>query len=192
MAKKTITMKSLSQEVDLVFLDEQQEPDLSYWEFINQSDADDSDTESLISLENGFVSWYTLTPSSPAPPPPQSPNINQGIEAQVMIEDQYGYNDVNSCNDHVGFYGGYQPEAGSIIYHDDDDEEDYDDDDVDVDGYGLDDELVPWNVSGKLGRQRMRKLGKRVFSKMGSSKRNPYLHVKAGAVHGKHGLGLKA
>jgi hypothetical protein len=72
------------------------------------------------------------------------------------------------------------------------DDEEEDDDDEEDDGYGLNDELVPWNVSGKLGRQRIRKLGKRVFPKMSNSKRSPFLHVKPGCVHGKHGLGLKA
>ncbi|KAK7264253.1 hypothetical protein RJT34_31859 [Clitoria ternatea] len=71
-------------------------------------------------------------------------------------------------------------------YHDDDDE-----DEDDEDGYGLDDELVPWNVSNKFGRERMRKLGKRAFSKMHTSKKSPYLFVRPGCVRGKHGLGLK-
>ena len=61
----------------------------------------------------------------------------------------------------------------------------------DDDGYGLDDELVPWNVSNKFERQRMRKLGKRAFSKMHNSKKSPYLFVRPGCVRGKHGLGLK-
>ncbi|KOM50931.1 hypothetical protein LR48_Vigan08g175800 [Vigna angularis] len=74
-------------------------------------------------------------------------------------------------------------------HRDVDDEEDEDDDDDD--GYGLDDELVPWTVSNKFGRQRMRKLGKRAFSKMHSSKKSPYLFVRPGCVRGKHGLGLK-
>ncbi|KAK4761319.1 hypothetical protein SAY87_006212 [Trapa incisa] len=63
-------------------------------------------------------------------------------------------------------------------------------DDVEEDD-GLDDELVPRNLSGKLGRQRMRKLGKRACSKMNTSKRSPYLYVKPGCLYGKHGLGLK-
>ncbi|XP_039064309.1 uncharacterized protein LOC120209331 [Hibiscus syriacus] len=68
-----------------------------------------------------------------------------------------------------------------------------DDDDGDDDGYGcdLDDELVPRDLAGKFGRQRMRKLGKRAFAKMNNSKRSPFLYVKPGCVHGKHGLGLK-
>ncbi|KAK8564324.1 hypothetical protein V6N12_036450 [Hibiscus sabdariffa] len=57
------------------------------------------------------------------------------------------------------------------------------DDDDDDDGDGdddLDDELIPRGLSGKLGRQRMRKLGKRGFAKMNNSKRSPFLYVKPG------------
>ncbi|XP_020214878.1 uncharacterized protein LOC109798870 [Cajanus cajan] len=79
---------------------------------------------------------------------------------------------------------------GNGHYYYDDDDVDVDDDE-DEDGYGLDDELVPWNVSNKFGRQRMRKLGKRAFSKMHNSKKSPYLFVRPGCVRGKHGLGLK-
>ncbi|KAL6202305.1 hypothetical protein ACLB2K_026013 [Fragaria x ananassa] len=43
------------------------------------------------------------------------------------------------------------------------------------DGYRLDDELVPWSVSEKFVRERMRKLAKRIFAKMQNSKRSPYL-----------------
>ncbi|KAK8561251.1 hypothetical protein V6N13_149578 [Hibiscus sabdariffa] len=65
------------------------------------------------------------------------------------------------------------------------------DDDDDGDDDDLDDELIPRGLSGKVGRQRMRKLGKRAFAKMNNSKRSPFLYVKPGCVHGKHGLGLK-
>ncbi|XP_010098284.2 uncharacterized protein LOC21406291 [Morus notabilis] len=52
--------------------------------------------------------------------------------------------------------------------------------------------LVPWSVNGKFGRQRMRKLGKRGFTKkMSNSKKSPYLFVRPGAVRGKHCLGFK-
>ena len=68
---------------------------------------------------------------------------------------------------------------------------DDDDDDEGDDGYGLDDELVPWSVGDKFGRERMRKLGKRTFAKMQNSKRSPHLVVRPGCVRGKHGLGLK-
>ncbi|GMN55750.1 hypothetical protein TIFTF001_024876 [Ficus carica] len=77
--------------------------------------------------------------------------------------------------------------------HDDheDDDDGYGDHDDGDDAYGLDDELVPWSVGGKFGRQRMRKLGKRGFPKMYNSKRSPYLFMRPGVVRGKHGLGLK-
>ena len=66
-----------------------------------------------------------------------------------------------------------------------------DNDEEEYDRYGIDDELLPWNMNGRLGRQRMRKLGKRVFSKIENLKKNPYLHVKPSAIHGKHGLVLR-
>lgn len=57
--------------------------------------------------------------------------------------------------------------------------------------YDLDDELVPYSAKMKLGRERMRKLGKRSCSKLVKSKRLTYNDNKAGCVRGKHGLGLK-
>ncbi|XP_038693726.1 uncharacterized protein LOC119991445 [Tripterygium wilfordii] len=68
---------------------------------------------------------------------------------------------------------------------------DGDEEDEELDDYDEDDELVPEQVSGKLGRQRMRKIGKRVFARITSSKLSPHGYVKPGCVYGKHGLGLK-
>lgn len=181
----------LLEEEDVVVFEEGHEAnDLSCWELVNPSDAD-SDTESLHSLENGFVSWYSLTTTSS---PPKSPKTDPETQAQNTLQDQDFVNLGNSRDDHQCDYHHY--DVGPIIFSDVVDQyrgdEDEDEDDEEDDGYGLDDELVPWHVTGKLGRQRMRKLGKRVFAKMSNSKRNPYLHVKPGCVHGKHGLGIKA
>ncbi|XP_013649011.2 uncharacterized protein LOC106353736 [Brassica napus] len=67
-----------------------------------------------------------------------------------------------------------------------------DDGDSYDDSYDLDEELVPRSVCKKLGRQRMRKLGKRAIAKVLTSKTSPYSHLKPGCVRGKHGgLGLK-
>lgn len=82
-------------------------------------------------------------------------------------------------------------EDGFAYGYNDAQEEDETDDHDDHDEFDLDDELVPWSVSDKLGRQRMRKLGKRGFTKMYNSKRSPFLFTKPGCVRGKHGLGLK-
>ncbi|KAI9396610.1 hypothetical protein POPTR_004G160700v4 [Populus trichocarpa] len=187
MAKKSITMKPIFQEQDAVFLDEAN--DFSNWELINESDAEDSDTDSLQSLENGFVSWSS----------PRSPKTSQEIVAQDTQQDRdvvFHFNshdhEVDDDDDDDGdvYRGRSILFPAARIQHVDFDFDDEEDDDDD--GYGLNDELVPWNVSGKLGRQRIRKLGKRVFPKMSNSKRSPFLHVKPGCVHGKHGLGLKA
>lgn len=72
-----------------------------------------------------------------------------------------------------------------------DQEEEEEDDDAGDEGYGLDDELIPWTVSGKFGRQRMRKLGKRACAKMNTTKKLPHLYVKSGCVRGKHQLGSR-
>ncbi|KAF9676064.1 hypothetical protein SADUNF_Sadunf09G0099600 [Salix dunnii] len=186
MANKSITMKPLFQEQDVVFYEEGN--GFSNWEFINESDAEDSDSDSLHSLQNGFVFWSSS----------RSRKTGQEIVAQ---DTQQGQDVVFHVNSHL--HEDYDDDDNCCVYRmmpvlfpaarvqygdgiEDDEEVE------EEDGYGLNDELVPWNVSGKLGRQRMRKLGRRIFPKMSSSKRSPFLHVKPGCVHGKHGLGLKA
>ncbi|KAK1369545.1 nonsense-mediated mRNA decay protein 2-like [Heracleum sosnowskyi] len=67
----------------------------------------------------------------------------------------------------------------------------YDRQEEEEDDYDLDDELVPYSAKVKLGRERMRKLGKRSCSKLVKSKRLTYNYNKAGCLRGKHGLGLK-
>ncbi|KAB5561366.1 hypothetical protein DKX38_006323 [Salix brachista] len=186
MAKKSIAMKPIFQEQDVVFLDELN--DFSNWELINESDAEDSDTDSLRSLENGFVSWSS----------PRSPKKSQEIIAQDSQQDRDVVFHVNSLDHEVDEDDGCVYRGRPILFpaarvqYGDEDADSDGEELGDDDGYGLDDELVPWNVSGKLGRQRIRKLGKRIFPKMSNSKRSPFLHVKPGCVHGKHGLGLKA
>ncbi|XP_004507487.1 uncharacterized protein [Cicer arietinum] len=103
----------------------------------------------------------------------------EGIRHRVLhldahVEDHHHHRDVDA--------DGFSEEQ---VNHDEDV------DDVDDDDGDLDDELVPWDIGNKLGRQRMRKLGKREFTKMNNSKRSPYLFVRPGCVRGKHGLGLK-
>lgn len=156
--------------------------DLSYWEFVNPSDADSDDIEidnlSLDSFQNGlFVSWHSSLCSSRSTP---EENQTEKSHLDVIDRDQL----VGYLEKQVS----YQEEDG--------DEEEYKygddlDDSDDDDGDDVDDELVPWSVSGKLGRQRMRKLGKRAFAKMHHSKKSPFLYMKPGCVHGKHGLGMK-
>ncbi|KAJ0011426.1 hypothetical protein Pint_34777 [Pistacia integerrima] len=161
MAKKSQKDESLQHEIDGFFClsseDSLEESnDLSYWEFVNPSDADSDDIEidnlSLDSFQNGlFVSWHSLLSSSRS-----TPEENQTEKSHLDVIDR-----------------------DQLVGADDDGGDD------------VDDELVPWSVSGKLGRQRMRKLGKRAFAKMHHSKKTPFLYMKPGCVHGKHGLGMK-
>lgn len=164
-----------------VEFEEQVLGDLSNWEFIDASDADSEEHQFAEEDEpegqhhqdedddddegNGSVS---LRSSIPLPIPHGHDQIH---------EDHWG---------HLLFH------IGDLKSHDHDYDYHDDDDDVSDDGYDLNDELVPWSVSDKFGgRERMRKLGKRAFTKMNNSKRSPKLFVRPGCVRGKHGLGLK-
>ncbi|KAL8238224.1 hypothetical protein R6Q59_019305 [Mikania micrantha] len=84
-------------------------------------------------------------------------------------------------------------DVGGLIEYEEDPYEVYEDhsDEDEDDDLDLDDELVPKWLNNKFERQRMRKLGKRVYPKMKKSKRLAYMYSKPGCVHGKHGLGTK-
>ncbi|XP_073028900.1 uncharacterized protein [Primulina eburnea] len=82
---------------------------------------------------------------------------------------------------------------GLHVYDDDDagdEEEDggMDDDDDDDD---VDDELIPWKLKDRFGKQRIRKMGKRGGPKVSKSKRLPHYHNRPGCLYGKHGLGVQ-
>ncbi|XVE93707.1 hypothetical protein REPUB_Repub01dG0217300 [Reevesia pubescens] len=160
---------------EMFFRDEEEEEnDLCYWEFINSSD---SDADDVLSLSD--ASWHSSLSSSPEESP--IPDLIQDYGEPV----HHHHLDYESFHDGYGeLYIGDQEDDGGDDY-DEEVEEDEDD------GYDLDDELVPRSLSGKFGRERMRKLGKRAFAKMNTSKKSPFLYVKPGCVHGKHGLGLK-
>ncbi|PON80785.1 hypothetical protein PanWU01x14_003410 [Parasponia andersonii] len=158
--------------------------EFSHWEFVSASDLDseeskeeeqNADADDLGDLDNENEGNGS-----------GSSSFGDRIEARGVhflhrVDDGYhGYGDGDGDDDDEGFDD-----------HGDGFDEDEDDDD-DEGLYGLNDELVPWSVSDKFGgRQRMRKLGKRGFTKMFNSKRSPYLFVRPGVVRGKHGLGLK-
>lgn len=78
------------------------------------------------------------------------------------------------------------------VYHDDEDGFDDDDDDVrDVYDDDVDDELVPWKLKDRFGKQRIRKMGKRGGPKLNKSKRLPYYYNRPGCLYGKHGFGVQ-
>ncbi|XP_041016284.1 protein bfr2-like [Juglans microcarpa x Juglans regia] len=174
----------LMEDLDFIQVEEQ---GLSHWEFVNASDAE-SDREELEEeteedKENHIVDGIDSLGSEISTP------ICLRIEQIETHDDDVDVD--RKCNGGYYSYGrGYDGDSGYVEKQFEDEDENDDDHDGD-DEYGLDDELVPWNVSNKIGRQRMRKLGKREFPKMYNSKRSPYLFVRPGCVRGKYGLGLK-
>ncbi|XVE48985.1 hypothetical protein DITRI_Ditri01bG0045600 [Diplodiscus trichospermus] len=175
---EVVVFPSMEEDQEQIFFREEEENDLSCWEVINSSDSENDDVLSL-----SDASWHSSLSSSPKDS--LIPDLIQDVD------DHHYHHDYEPFHDGYGEpYKGDQEEDACDGYNDVDEEEEEEDYDED-DGCDLDDELVPRALSGKLGRQRMRKLGKRTFAKMHTSKRSPFLFVKPGCVHGKHGLGLK-
>ncbi|KAJ7978508.1 nuclear polyadenylated RNA-binding protein 3-like [Quillaja saponaria] len=174
----------LAEEVDYIVVEEDA---LSDWEFVNAFDGEQRG-EQHNDVQNGHgsldssISWLISQKNSrfegllhyDMDVKEHHDQIDDGIKGVC----QFGVNDrsvgLKYDDGDADVFGGRQS--------DNDDDDEYDDDNR----YDLDDELVPWSVSSKFGRQRMRKLGKRACSK-----KSPYLFVRPGCVRGKHGLGLK-
>ncbi|XVF45359.1 hypothetical protein PTKIN_Ptkin02bG0199500 [Pterospermum kingtungense] len=181
MEKQTKFEVAVSQtmEEEMFFREEEEEEnDLSCWELIN--DSSDSDGDDVMSFSDD-ASWLSSSPK------------DSSISDPIQDSDDNDHHHHDHLLDYGRFHDGYgepyigdqEGDDGNGYYYEEEEEEE--DDGV----YDLDDELVPWALSGKFGRQRMRKLGKRSFAKMHTSKRSPFLYLKPGCVHGKHGLGLK-
>ncbi|XWS54964.1 hypothetical protein CRYUN_Cryun10bG0134700 [Craigia yunnanensis] len=171
---EVVVFQTMKDNPEEIFFREEEENYLSHWEFINSSD---SDADDVLSLSD--ASWHSSISSSA-----------KDSSIPDLVPDYGGdhHLDTELFRDGYGepFIGDQEEDDGDDYDYDDDEEEEQEDDEDD-----LDDELVPRALSGKFGRQRMRKLGKRAFAKMNTSKKSPFLYVKPGCVHGKHGLGLK-
>lgn len=148
--------------------------DLSSWEFVNPSDDEQEDSYSFTDQtdDDEFMLkddiCETGSPSSDISMKSESPSPVQTIGALVLCRVGFDHHDSSDQDEEE---------------EEEEEEEDYDDD--------LDDELVPYWLSDKFGRQRIRKLGKRACSKMNKSKRGPYIFNRPGCVHGKHGFGVQ-
>ncbi|CAN0910502.1 hypothetical protein LINGRAHAP2_LOCUS26324 [Linum grandiflorum] len=169
-----------------ILVQDSQTGDLSsYWEFVNASDADSSDSESVLSIENGFVSLQATTAAALVPDDvKEEEEDREGSakeeEAAVVVADrgvvrrQIVVSDYTSYADHYsGLYGKKRSEEEEDL------EEEEEEAEVDDDEYGLEDDLV----YGQLQGRRMKKLGKRACAKMSNSKRDRY--VKRGCLYSK-------
>ncbi|KAJ0252116.1 Prostatic spermine-binding-like protein [Hirschfeldia incana] len=201
---RVITMSPL-----LLNHDDDLDLDLDLWEVVNPSDGEFSDDSfSVDSLSDDDV--ISLDDASFISPPPQILPVTDGVElpadlvldgAGDAVRDQVDDKDLrwaqrrilllrrgSTCSFGIATFGDYANRGGCYDDGGDDDRDgEYDD------SYDLDEELVPRSVCKKLGRQRMRKLGKRaIAAKVLTSKTSPYSHLKPGCFRGsKHGLGLK-
>jgi hypothetical protein len=147
---------------------------LLQWELVDVVDAEEQEEEgeqTVVVVNDDDHSWSV---SSRIVDPIERIN-HRVLHLDAYVED----------HNHHHHHHHHEEQVNHDVADDDDDD---DDEEVNDD---LDDELVPWDIGNKLGRQRMRKLGKRVSSKMNNSKRSPYLFVSPGCVRGKHGMGLK-
>ncbi|CAK9140081.1 unnamed protein product [Ilex paraguariensis] len=137
--------------------------DLSSWEFINASDDDEEDRFS-------YSSEDLEVEESKDPIPFGSPSSDISMES---LSDQLQHcHQITKALD-VDDDAVIDESNGGECF-DEDEDGDEDDDGFDGDEYDeYDDELVPRWASDKFGKQRMKKLGKRVNPKMNNSRKVP-------------------
>ncbi|KAG2705775.1 hypothetical protein I3760_05G071600 [Carya illinoinensis] len=151
----------LIKDLDFVQVEEQ---GLSHWEFVDSSDVDsekeeqgdeiDEDKEDCIGNGIGLLDTDISMPICLKNNQMENRDVDHhnphhhDVDAGVKYEAGY-----------CGFGCGYDDGGRSEEQFDDEG----DNDDDGNDGYDLDDELMPWNVSDKVGRQRMRSWGRGHF-----------------------------
>ncbi|CAI9769855.1 unnamed protein product [Fraxinus pennsylvanica] len=150
--------------------------DLSSWEFVDTSLSEDGEQEDFCSsIDDEMTSKIGKEEEEEQEEGSESPGVVISLESLSVSPPQLTLTTADVC------YDGHNQEE------DVDEDEDMDDED----GFGLDDELVPWMLKDRFGRQRIRKMGKRGGSRVNKSKRGPYFYNRPGAVYGKHGLGVQ-
>lgn len=169
---------------------------LSAWELVNVAQSDDEDLYSYDSDEAAStadeVSGDDLAPvpaeeevddddvdvDEDAPAPRDFVSPSDIIAIQVMSVSPPMTFPVEMARDFVGH--DYAQE-----YHDEDGDLN-DEDDV---GDDYDDELVPWKLKGRFGKQRITKMGIRKMGQRGGpklqAKKLPYYYNRPGFSHGK-------
>lgn len=183
--------------------------DLDLWEVVNPSDGEYSDDSfSVDSLSDDDVISLDDDASFVISPPPQTLPVTDDdgelpadlvLDGDDVVSDQVDDKHLRWAQRRMVLLRGGSTYSFGITLGDyanrgvccddggDDSDHVADDGEYYDDSYDLDEELVPRSVCKKLGRQRMRKLGKRAIAKVLTSKTSPY-----GCVRGKHGgLGLK-
>ncbi|KAK4437728.1 hypothetical protein Salat_0106800 [Sesamum alatum] len=164
--------------------------DLSTWEFVNASLSDDEDIYSFdgddgISSEGDDVSEEEPE-SKPVEGEDEDAREPRDFETPDVIMS------IQSLSVSPPMTLPVEMTRNHVYRDGKDDDDDDDDDDVrDVYHDDVDDELVPWKLKDRFGKQRIRKMGKRGGPKPDKSKRLPYYHNRPGCLYGKHGFGVQ-
>lgn len=175
------------------------EEGLSTWELVNAAHSDDEDLYSYDS-DDAVSTGDDLEPildeeddddddddvdvdeDAPAPRGFLSPGDIIAIQA-MSISPPMNF-PVEMARDYVAHdYAQEYYVDGDVNGVDDEDDEDVDDD------YDVDDELVPWKLKGRFGKQRIVKMGVRKMGQRGgpklTSKKLPYYDNRPGLSSGK-------
>ncbi|XP_011088460.1 uncharacterized protein LOC105169683 [Sesamum indicum] len=165
--------------------------DLSTWEFVNASLSDDEDIYSFDG-DDVISEGDDATEEEPESKPVQGEDEDAGEPRD------FGSPDVIMSIQSLSVSPPMTlpvEMTSNHVYHegrDGSDDDDGGDDDVrDVYHDDVDDELVPWKLKDRFGKQRIRKMGKRGGPKPNKSKRLPYYHNRPGCLYGKHGFGVQ-
>lgn len=163
---------------------------LSAWELVNASQSDEEDLYSYDS--DGTAS--TVGEMEPAPTEEEEEEDGEGGDAE---EDELepARCDFVSASDLIAIQAmSVSPPMTLPVEMARNYAEEYcddvvdDDDDVD-DDYDVDDELVPWKLKGRFGKQRIQKMGVRKMGQRGgpklTAKKLPYYDNRPGFTHGK-------
>lgn len=179
---------------------------LSAWELVNASQSDDEDLYSYDSDESSStVESVSADDLEPVPAEEPEEDDNDGEEALDVDADAPTPRELMIAREiiairamsvsppmilPVGMARHYV--ARDYVEEPSDDggvnDVDGDDDDVD-DDYDFDDELVPWKLKGRFGKQRIKKMGVRKMGQRGgpklTAKKLPYYDNRPGFAHGK-------
>ncbi|CAM8935306.1 hypothetical protein QQ045_014744 [Rhodiola kirilowii] len=147
------------------------EAEITDWEFVNDSDVSDDDFVDVISDDESVKSSIILSVYGAK----EDEEFESGVSALAVV----------GIITSLGGVADRESRDPAEEEAEEEDAEDYNDRD------DLDDELVPWSVSDRFGRERMRKLGNRAYAKMNKTKKFAYALNRPGCVRGKHGLGRK-
>lgn len=154
---------------------------LSAWELVNAAQSDDEDLYSYDS--DGVISGSDgVTDDEPE----SNPDREEDVDADAVISIQ-----ALSVSPPTAF-----PVELTFNYavrdcaegYDDDVLRDVDDDDEDDDNqydYDVDDELVPWKLKDRFGKQRIKKMGKKAGPKLKKAKQLPYYNNRPGCPYEK-------